>query len=206
MNSPRPHPPRHGTRTVRAVPPPVNTPLSDWLGRWLTPVLGALTALLLLALATAPAAADAPIARPTGTAQHTLPDPTRPPSALRQAEPAASGADASAPLGSLQLQSVRLGAVAGQAPVAIINGLVVRLGGRLGEWQLQGLNDHSAWLTGPQGRLVLSLHPGIDKTRSSAQVLPPRRTPAKRSTAVAAPSPAFDDDRSAAPARSLEPR
>lgn len=203
----------------RTLPPPTRQwrPSSRWARvrslaqHWMTPLLGATTALLLLALATAPAAADAPAGVAPAGRGSALPDPTRPPAALRSVEAGtATGTGTSPVTGTLQLQSVRLGQGTdkGKAPVAIINGQVLSVGDTLGEWRLQRVNEHAAWLAGPAGVLVLALHPGIDRApaRSEVPSAPGVPTLKARSAARLAASRTHDTDRPAAPTRSLEPR
>jgi hypothetical protein len=85
-----------------------------------------------------------------------LPDPTRPPAAL-EAAPAA-GVAAAAPTG-LQTVIHREGA----KPAAVINGVYVELGGRVGDARLVAIGDDSVTLQGEAGREVLRLTPGIEK-------------------------------------------
>jgi hypothetical protein len=205
----------------RPLPPPTRhrRPAAPWVrlqafaNHWMTPLLGATAALLLLALATAPAAADAPNGITAVARSSALPDPTRPPTALRSAEAAATGASSAAGTGTLQLQSVRLGQGAdkGKAPVAIINGQVLAVGDTLGEWRLQRLNEHAAWLAGPQGVLVLALHPGVERAPARSEVpsapgVPAAATLKARHAWRPAATRTDDNDRPAAPPRSLEPR
>jgi MSHA biogenesis protein MshK len=91
-------------------------------------------------------------ALPMAACAGTLPDPTRPPSALLSAPVAAS-----APQGAPRLQSVLLGN--GRTPAAVINGELVLLGGRVGESRLVRLTERSAVLRGPQGDTTLALIP-----------------------------------------------
>jgi hypothetical protein len=198
---PNPWPRRSQSRWAR---------LQAWAQQWMTPLLGATAALLLLALATAPAAADAPngivAAAQRGNA---LPDPTRPPAAMRNDEAAAAAsASGAAGTGTLQLMSVRLGQGAdkGKAPVAIINGQVLAVGDTLGPWRLQRVSEHAAWLAGPEGVLVLALHPGVERATARSEVPSAPGAPLAKPRRSAKTPSTDDTDRPAAPARSLEPR
>jgi len=94
----------------------------------------------------------------------TLADPTRPP--ITAAEPAASGAaDVAAPSG---LQTVIVGR--GRKPMAVINGIMVGLGDKIGEATLVRLSESEAVLVGPAGREVLQLLPGVAKKTDASIV------------------------------------
>ena len=99
-----------------------------------------------------------------------LPDPTRPPAALRPATtgPAAPAAlPAAAPL---VLQSVLIGD--GRKPTAIINGRVLELGESLEGLRLVRVFDGGAQLAGPSGATTLALTPGTEKVAVSAPARP----------------------------------
>lgn len=92
-----------------------------------------------------------------------LPDPTRPPAATN-GDPASASADvAAAPSG---LQTIILGK--GHKPMAVINGVIMELGDKLGDATLVKLTETEAVLQGPSGREVLNLLPGLVK-RSGAE-------------------------------------
>lgn len=93
-----------------------------------------------------------------------LADPTRPP--VTASEPAASGAvDAAAPSG---LQTIIVGR--GHKPMAVINGIMVGLGDKIGEATLVKLSESEAVLQGPAGREVLQLLPDVAKKTDGASV------------------------------------
>ncbi len=91
-----------------------------------------------------------------------LPDPTRPPEALRSA-PAPTTAPAVRPL---RLQSVLIGQ--GRRPAAVISGELVLLGGRVGRQQLVKLTERSAVMHGPDGDTLLALTPAATKHEGDA--------------------------------------
>ena len=101
-----------------------------------------------------------------------LPDPTRPPAALRPAAPTGAAAMPSPP--PLVLQSVLIGE--GRKPTAIINGRVVELGESFDGLKLVRVFDQGALLAGPGGATTLALTPGSEKvavaTPPSAQAQP----------------------------------
>ena len=83
-----------------------------------------------------------------------LADPTRPPPGFGQAE---TGVPAEAPLLLNALYLV------GKAPYAIVDGMTVRAGDRLGDYRVTRIDEHGVWLRGPAGPRQLRLTPGIDK-------------------------------------------
>lgn len=87
-----------------------------------------------------------------------LADPTRPPAAI--AAPETSPAGESAPVAS-GLQSIILKKEG--RPAALINGVVVELGGMVGEARLVQVDEDSVILLGPQGRETLRLIPAVEK-------------------------------------------
>lgn len=94
-----------------------------------------------------------------------LPDPTRP---AAFAEPAASSAaprrsdtaPASAPAAP-QLQSVQLAANGGSS--ALLDGRLVRVGTRVGEFTVVAIDEQGLWLRGARQERRLSLLPGVAK-------------------------------------------
>ena len=99
-----------------------------------------------------------------GQSDASLPDPTRPP--VTASEPALPGVETVAPAGGLQ--TIILGK--GHKPRAVINGVMVELGGKIGDATLIKLNESEAVLQGPAGREVLQLLPGIGKRTESSAV------------------------------------
>jgi hypothetical protein len=93
-----------------------------------------------------------------------LPDPTRPPAALRPASTSAAPAMPAAP--TLVLQSVLIGE--GRKPTAIINGRVVELGDSFDGLKLVRVFDSGALLAGPGGATTLALTPGSEKVALTA--------------------------------------
>lgn len=87
-----------------------------------------------------------------------LADPTRPPAAI--AAPEASPAGDAVPATS-GLQSVILKKHG--RPAALINGVVVELGGMVGEARLVKVDEDAVVLLGPQGRETLRLIPAAEK-------------------------------------------
>ena len=117
-----------------------------------------------------------------GTAAHTasaappLPDPTRP---AAFAEPAASSAVArrsettpvAAPAAP-QLQSVQI--VANGGSTALVDGRLVRVGGRVGELTVFAIDEQGLWLRGARQDHRLSLLPGVAKLASGTAPSIPR--------------------------------
>lgn len=92
---------------------------------------------------------------PVAFAANDLIDPTRPSGA-----PAASATSSSAaPNASLNLTFIRLG----NAPLAVINGRNIRPGEKIAGYRLLSLQAGSATLDGANGKLVLKLHPSLNK-------------------------------------------
>lgn len=99
-----------------------------------------------------------------GQSDATLADPTRPPASV--SEPVSAGApNIPAPNG---LQTIIVGR--GHKPMAVINGLLVGLGDKVGEATLVKLSESEAVLQGPAGREVLQLLPGVAKTTGGARL------------------------------------
>lgn len=91
-----------------------------------------------------------------------LPDPTRPP--VTSPETVVPGTEnVPAPSG---LQTVILGK--GHKPMAVINGIMVELGDKIGEATLVKLTESEAVLQGPAGKEVLHLLPGVVKKTESS--------------------------------------
>jgi len=84
-------------------------------------------------------------------------DPTRPP--YETAAPLAQGQPQPAPPGGLQSIMRRKGG----KPAAMIDGVVVELGGKVGEARLIRIGEDFVVLRGPQGVETLYLTPGIAK-------------------------------------------
>ena len=117
-----------------------------------------------------------------GTAAHTasaappLPDPTRP---AAFAEPAASSAvtrrsdtpPAAAPAAP-QLQSVQI--VANGGSTALVDGRLVRVGGRVGELTVFAIDEQGLWLRGARQDQRLNLLPGVAKLASGTAPTIPR--------------------------------
>ena len=114
------------------------------------------------------ASASAVLLCGTACAAPPLPDPTRP---AAFAEPAASSAaprrsdtaPASAPAAP-QLQSVQLAANGGSS--ALVDGRLVRVGGRVGELTVVAIDEQGLWLRGARQEQRLSLLPGVSKLAS----------------------------------------
>jgi hypothetical protein len=117
-----------------------------------------------------------------GAAAHTaaaappLPDPTRP---AAFAEPAASSAvmrrNETAPVtapAAPQLQSVQLAANGGST--ALVDGRLVRVGGRVGELTVFAIDEQGLWLRGARQDQRLSLLPGVAKLASGTAPTTPR--------------------------------
>ena len=99
-----------------------------------------------------------------GQSDAALADPTRPP--LSASEPAATGAVN--PVASGGLQTIIVGR--GRKPMAVINGIMVGLGDKIGEATLVRLSESEAVLVGPAGREVLQLLPGVAKKTDASIV------------------------------------
>ena len=120
------------------------------------------------------------VAAHTANAAPPLPDPTRP---AAFAEPAASSAVArrsetatvTAPAAP-QLQSVQIAANGGST--ALVDGRLVRVGGRVGELTVFAIDEQGLWLRGARQDQRLSLLPGVAKLASGTA--PPTPRPAVR--------------------------
>jgi hypothetical protein len=112
----------------------------------------------------------------TASAAPPLPDPTRP---AAFAEPAASSAEArrsetaavTAPAAP-QLQSVQIAANGGST--ALVDGRLVRVGGRVGELTVFAIDEQGLWLRGARQDQRLSLLPGVAKLASGTAPTTPR--------------------------------
>jgi hypothetical protein len=112
----------------------------------------------------------------TASAAPPLPDPTRP---AAFAEPAASAgglrrseaAVATAPAAP-QLQSVQLAANGGST--ALVDGRLVRVGGRVGELTVFAIDEQGLWLRGARHDQRLNLLPGVTKLASGTAPITPR--------------------------------
>lgn len=141
------------------------------------------------------------------SAQAGLADPTRPPALL--AGPARPGGTVQATtasqrttadhtrapqLQSPQLQSLQLPRDGG-APSALIDGRLLRIGERLGEWTVQAIESDAVWLrrgrAAPQRLALLpALNPGTPPSRPADTEAPPHlaaTAAATRTVTVAAP-------------------
>jgi hypothetical protein len=107
-----------------------------------------------------------------------LPDPTRP---ALFAEPAASSslalprrsdATPSRAPAAPQLQSVQLNANGGSS--ALVDGRIVRVGGRVGELTVIAIDDQGLWLRGARQDQRLSLLPAVTKLASGSAPPTPR--------------------------------
>ncbi|MBU3910070.1 MAG: MSHA biogenesis protein MshK [Gammaproteobacteria bacterium] len=91
-----------------------------------------------------------------GVAHAQLTDPTRPPTAISAADPAAAAVFEASGLQSVILRKHG-------KPAALINGEVVELGGKVGEAKLIRISEDSIVLRGPQGDETLRLIPAAEK-------------------------------------------
>lgn len=98
-----------------------------------------------------------------GQSDATLVDPTRP--AVTVSEPASAGAASVVPPSGLQTIIVGKG----RKPMAVINGIMVELGDKIGDATLVKLTESEAVLQGPAGREVLHLLPGVVKKTDSSR-------------------------------------
>ena len=119
---------------------------------------------VMICTAFAPAFILGPVRVAHAQSDAALADPTRPP--VTVSEPVSTG-DASvvAPGG---LQTIIVGR--GRKPMAVINGIMVGLGDKVGEATLVKLSESEAVLQGPAGREVLHLLPGITKTMDRSRL------------------------------------
>jgi len=99
-----------------------------------------------------------------GQSDASLPDPMRPPTAAGDFAPAANVSSEGMPATSNGLQTIILGR--GRKPMAVINGVTVGLGDKVGEARLVKLSETQAVLQGPGGKETLYLTPGIERLGS----------------------------------------
>ncbi|MEK7736232.1 MAG: hypothetical protein AAB319_00500 [Pseudomonadota bacterium] len=92
-------------------------------------------------------------------------DPTRPPSVASEAAPANANADPGVGAAAVGLQTIILRS--GGKSMAVINGVQVKIGDKVGDATLVHLSETEAVLKGPSGRQVLRLTPGIEKHDSA---------------------------------------
>jgi hypothetical protein len=115
------------------------------------------------ALAVAVVAASAALASWPAAAAGELPDPTRPPLALRRTT-TGPGPIALKPAPPV-LQSVMTGA--GRRPSVIISGRTLELGDSFDDMKLTKVSETGAVLSGSRGTTTLALTPGSDKSFAS---------------------------------------
>ena len=104
-------------------------------------------------------------------------DPTRPPSVASEAAPANANADPGVGAAAVGLQTIILRS--GGKTMAVINGVQVKIGDKVGDATLVHLSETEAVLKGPSGRQVLHLMPGIEK-HDSAKTPPVSGAPGDR--------------------------
>ena len=105
-----------------------------------------------------------------------LVDPTRPPPEFGM-----SATESATLVTGPELQSVLIPRKG--KPQAVISGQMVRLGEMYGDSRLVALDERAAVLEGPQGRSVLALTPGIEKSK----VVRSSKLPAKASQSEVKP-------------------
>ena len=110
------------------------------------------------------------VAGATPAMAQALVDPTQPPMALAPQAPAVEGV--ASPV--QQLQSV---IISPTRKAAIINGVVVELGGKYGDAVLTKVGEDEVVLSGDGSRQVLKLYPAVEKVGVSKNA--PRKTPPK---------------------------
>ena len=96
---------------------------------------------------------------PVAALPQAITDPTRPPAELAVKAPAIEGA--ASPVH--QLQSV---IISPKRRAAIINGVVVELGGKYGDAVLAKVSEDEVVLKSDTSREVLKLYPAVDKTKA----------------------------------------
>ncbi|MFA7278506.1 MAG: hypothetical protein WC100_00250 [Sterolibacterium sp.] len=99
-----------------------------------------------------------------GQSDSSLPDPMRPPVAAGDSIPAANANSEEMPATPNGLQTIILGR--GRKPMAVINGIAVGLGDKVGEARLVKLSETQAVLQGPGGKETLYLTPGVERIGS----------------------------------------
>lgn len=116
-------------------------------------------------------------------AQAQLADPMRPPAGLG----AAAGGDGAAPgEGGSPVQAVILRR--GDKPVALVGGVRLTLGSRLGDARVVAITDSEVVLAGRSGRQVIKINPDVDKTIRDGQAAPAPREDRVRRRKVPAPA------------------
>jgi MSHA biogenesis protein MshK len=99
-----------------------------------------------------------------GQSDASLPDPMRPPVAAGETAPTANANSEGMPATTNGLQTIILGR--GRKPMAVINGIAVGLGDKVGEARLVKLSETQAVLQGPGGKETLYLTPGVERMGS----------------------------------------
>ena len=97
---------------------------------------------------------------PVAALSQVINDPTRPPADLTVKAPVAEGAASPVP----RLQSV---IISPTRKAAIINGVVVELGGKYGDAVLAKVSEDEVVLRSGSSREVLKLYPAVDKTKAA---------------------------------------
>lgn len=88
-----------------------------------------------------------------------LSDPTRPPTTIIEPVNPTTATEGAPPTNGLQ--SIILGK--GRKPMALINGVTVEIGGKVGDATLVKISESAVVLKGPAGRETLYLTPGVEK-------------------------------------------
>ena len=109
-----------------------------------------------------------------------LSDPTRPP--MTVAEPVTTNPEGVPPPSGLQTVILRKG----HKPMAVINGMTVELGDKVGEATLVKISESEVVLHGPAGNETLHLTPGVEKMNS---LNPKRSISVERTRAAGHPRP-----------------
>lgn len=100
-------------------------------------------------------------------AAEALPDPTRPAEEWSALYPGAGGSGGAAKPGAAD-EGLRTIIIAPDRRSAVINGIQVPLGGKLGDERLMAVCDDSVVLAGAEGKREIKLYPGVD-IRSAGQ-------------------------------------
>lgn len=96
-------------------------------------------------------------------ALESLPDPTLP-----AREIYAPGARSSAHAAAAMPEELKSIVISPRRRAALINGVTVELGGKIGDATLVEVHDSSVVLLGPQGKRVLELFPGVRLSKDAA--------------------------------------
>lgn len=107
-----------------------------------------------------------------GQAAQVLTDPTQPPAALAVEAPAVAGVMSP----TQQLQSV---IISPKRKAAIINGVLVELGGKYGDAVLTKVAEDEVVLSSNGSHEVLKLYPAVEKVSSARSKRAPSKSPAK---------------------------